>query len=133
MSGERLTHLTPGMPIVFGGDRVTHVSEALAAAFKAGDRLIVVQETGDLLHVPAESHAMAAAAVERAVQAFAAMNQVSDDQVSAFFVAFADRLAADEPWAAIAAANAEPTWRAPRRAGPFHDTAGCQRRGCGRR
>ena len=53
---EQLTQLTAGMPIPFGGDRVTHVSEALAAAFRAGDRLIVVQESGDLLHVPAATH-----------------------------------------------------------------------------
>ncbi len=34
MRVERLTKLAAGMPIPFGGDRVTHVSEALAAAFR---------------------------------------------------------------------------------------------------
>ncbi|VAV98398.1 hypothetical protein MNBD_ACTINO02-39, partial [hydrothermal vent metagenome] len=28
-----LDSLTPGMPIVYGGNKVTHVSEQLAAAF----------------------------------------------------------------------------------------------------
>ena len=50
MAGQ-LTNLTPGMAIPFGGDRVTVVSAELAAAFTAGDRLVVVQSTGDLLRI----------------------------------------------------------------------------------
>jgi len=107
MACERLTQLTAGTAIPFGGDRVTRVSDALAAAFRAGDRLIVVQESGDLLHVPADTHAIAAAAVDRAVEAFAAMGQVSDDAITAFFDDFARRLEADAGWTPIAAANAE--------------------------
>jgi glutamate-5-semialdehyde dehydrogenase len=107
MACERLDHLTAGMAIPFGGDRVTRVPEALAAAFKPGDRLIVVQESGDLLHVPAATHALASAAVGRAAEAFAAMGTIGDDAVSAFFDAFARRLEADDSWAPIAAANAE--------------------------
>ncbi|MFI4936539.1 MAG: aldehyde dehydrogenase family protein [Caulobacterales bacterium] len=95
------------MPVVFGGDRVTHVSAELARAFQPGDRLIVVQETGDLLHVTAEVHAIATAAVERAVAAFERMGAVADDKVSAFFANFADRLEDETAWAAIAAANAQ--------------------------
>ncbi|HUZ13949.1 MAG TPA: aldehyde dehydrogenase family protein [Caulobacteraceae bacterium] len=105
MTREPLLRLTAGMPIVFGGDRITHVPEALAAAFREGDRLIVVQETGDLLHVPAAVHAIAAAAMDRAVAAFAAMGGISDAQASAFFERFAALLEADEIWAPIAAAN----------------------------
>ena len=106
MSGYRLETLTAGMPVLFGGDRVTHVSEALAAVFKAGDRLIVVQETGDLLHVPADVHAIAASAVGEAADAFEALKRVDPGQVSAFFGRFARLLEQDETWAAIAAANA---------------------------
>ena len=62
MGCEQLTSLTAGMAIPFGGDRLTRVSDALAAAFRPGDRLIVVQETGELLHVPAAVHALATAA-----------------------------------------------------------------------
>jgi glutamate-5-semialdehyde dehydrogenase len=104
---EPLTSLTAGMAIPFGGDRVAHVSEALAAAFRAGDRLIVVQESGELLHVPAATHAIAAAAVGRASEAFGAMGFVSDEAITAFFDDFARRLEADASWAPIAAANAE--------------------------
>lgn len=112
MGRERLTRLVAGMPIPFGGDRVTYVPEALAAAFQPGDRLIVVQETGDLLHVPADVHASAAAAVGQAAEAFEAMRGVSQDKVSAFFEAFAALLESDKGWAPIAAANAEDVERA---------------------
>ncbi|HEY2710664.1 MAG TPA: aldehyde dehydrogenase family protein [Caulobacteraceae bacterium] len=94
------------MAIPFGGDRLTRVSEALAAAFRPGDRLIVVQETGDLLHVPAAVHAIATAAVDRAVGAFSQMGAISDAAISAFFDDFARRLGADDGWSPISAANA---------------------------
>ena len=100
-----LEQLTAGMPIVYGGNRVTHVSEELAQAFSPGDRLIVVQTTGDLLHVPADVWDIATGAVGRAAEAFAGMGTVTDDQVSAFYDAFAARLADDDSFAAIAAAN----------------------------
>ena len=106
MNEESLDQLTPGMAIPYGGDRVARVPAELAARFHAGDRLVVVQETGALLHVPAAQHAAAATAVERAARAFQAMGFVSDDQVSAFFEAFAARLEAGELWSVIAAANA---------------------------
>ncbi len=102
----RLETLAPGLPIVFGGDRVAHVDAALAAAFRPGDRLLVDADSGALLHVPAQEHQLAEAAVGRARDAFAAMGQVSDEAVTAFFEAFAARLADDACWATIAQANA---------------------------
>ena len=48
-----LLTLTPGMPVIYGGDRVASVSEELAIAFQPGDKLLVVQTTGDLLRIPA--------------------------------------------------------------------------------
>jgi glutamate-5-semialdehyde dehydrogenase len=101
-----LHELTPGMPIFYGGSHVTHVSETLAAQFQAGDRLLVVSETGDLLHVPAAEHAVAAQAVAQAWTAFGAMGQVADGQISRFFEEFAAHLEDDDTWALIAAANA---------------------------
>ncbi len=102
----RLEALVPGQAVPFGGDRVAFVSADLAAAFKAGDRLVVIQDAGDLLHVPAAEQAIASAAVGRASDAFAAMGEVSDAAVTQFFEAFATRLADDACWAAIARANA---------------------------
>ncbi len=102
---DRLTELTPGQPIVFGGSRVTYVSTGLAAAFAAGDRLVVDPLSGDLLHVPSAEHQRAVAAVERARDAFAGLAGCSDEQITAFFHAFADRLADDDTFASIRAAN----------------------------
>ena len=49
----RLESLQPGQAIVYGGDRVAYVTPELAAAFRAGDRLLVAPDSGSLLHVPA--------------------------------------------------------------------------------
>lgn len=100
-----LEQLTPGMPIVYGGNQVTEVSEALAARFRPGDHLIVVQSTGTLLHLPAAVRELARDAVGRAYAAFQRMGEVSDEQISRFFGAFAARLADDTSWQAIARAN----------------------------
>lgn len=108
----RLEALAPGQAIPFGGDRVTFVSPELAAAFKAGDRLVVVQDTGDLLHVPEAEQAAAARAVGRAAAAFARMGETSDAAITRFFDLFADRLADDAVWARIAEANAQDVERA---------------------
>ncbi len=102
---ELLQSLAAGMPIPFRGDRVTHVSAELAAAFAPGDRLVIVQDTGALLHVPANEAAIATAAVDAAVTAFAQMGTVSDDAITAFYEAFAARLESDDTFAAIAQAN----------------------------
>ncbi len=105
-SGGRLEALAPGQAIPFGGDRVAHVTPELAAAFRAGDRLVVVQDSGDLLHIPAREQAAAAGAVGRAAAAFARMGEVTDAAITAFFEAFAGRLEDETAWARIAEANA---------------------------
>ena len=107
-----LTSLTPGMPIVYGGDKVVTVSDDLASRFQAGDRLLIVQETGDLLHIPAADYGVASGAVTSAHAAFAAMSAVSDDAVTQFYALFADRLEADASWSAIARANEDDVERA---------------------
>lgn len=104
---EQLDHLEPGQAIPFGGNRLVRVSEALAAAFQPGDRLIVVDETGALLHIPAAEWDVATGAVDRAASAFAALGSVADEAISAFFDAFAARLADDTVFAPIAEANAD--------------------------
>lgn len=94
------------MAIPYGGDKVTHVSAELAEAFAEGDRLVVVQRTGDLLHIPAGVVAVAEEAVGAAVDAFSRMGTVSDEAISAFYEAFARRLEDDTVFAAVAEANA---------------------------
>jgi glutamate-5-semialdehyde dehydrogenase len=100
-----LLTLTPGQIIPYGGDQAAVVDDALALAFQSGDRLIVVQETGDLLRLPAATHALASEAVSRAAEAFQALGHVSDEAITAFFGAFAGRLADDAVWDMIAEAN----------------------------
>lgn len=103
---QPLERLEPGMAIVVGGDRVAVVDGALAEAFRPGDALIVVDETGDVLHVPADERAIARTAVDRAITAFHQMGSVSDEQISAFYEAFAGRLEDDATFGPIADANA---------------------------
>ncbi|HEY1928133.1 MAG TPA: aldehyde dehydrogenase family protein [Caulobacteraceae bacterium] len=113
MTGNgKLERLEAGTPIPFGGDKVAYVSAELAEAFSSGDRLIVLQTTGDLLHVSSAAHRMATRAVDRAVEAFAAMSRIDDERINAFFEAFAARLASPEAWAEIAKANAQDVERA---------------------
>ncbi len=106
MNSGVLETLTAGMAIPFGGDRIAVVSEELAASFRRGDRLIVEQRTGELLHVPAAVQQIASAAVDRAAAAFQRMGEVSDEAISAFFAAFAERLTDEFTWEMIVEANA---------------------------
>jgi glutamate-5-semialdehyde dehydrogenase len=101
-----LDSLESGERIVVGGDRFTTVTPELAAAFRPGDRLVVVHDTGDVLHIPRAEHEPVAAAVGRARQAFEALAEVSDDAITEFFEAFAVRLADDTSFAPVAVANA---------------------------
>ena len=103
---DRLDRLSPGQPIPFGGDRIAHVGEDLARAFRPGDRLLVLQDTGDLLRVPGQVQALAADAVGRARAAFHALSQATDAQIARFFDLFAARLESEADWTPIAAANA---------------------------
>ena len=107
-----LNELSAGMPVVFGGNKVTRVSAELARAFRRGDRLLVVEESGDLLHIPAEQYHVAEEAVGRACAAFAGMGAVPEAAISAFYEAFARRLEDDAVWAPILAANDDDVARA---------------------
>lgn len=103
---SELALLQAGQPIIFGGNQVTQVSKELADEFVAGDRLVVVDETGALLHIRAEDAQSAALAVSRAERAFAQMGATSDAAISTFFEAFAQNLADDQTFAPILEANA---------------------------
>ncbi|CAB4886667.1 unannotated protein [freshwater metagenome] len=103
---QSLLALQPGQLVPFGGDRVVAVSDTLAAAFRPGDRLVVVQDNGALLHIPSAEFDLVSAAVTAATDAFVALSEVSDDQITVFFAAFAELLANDMVFAQIAEANA---------------------------
>ena len=100
-----LTRLVEGQVLVYGGDKVTAVSAGLAEAFTAGDRLVIVQDTGDLLHVPQAEHQLVSAAVTRAVDAFSALAECTDGQITEFFERFADAVDDDSVFAVVLDAN----------------------------
>jgi glutamate-5-semialdehyde dehydrogenase len=102
---EILTSLEAGMPILIGGDRIVRVSTELAAKFRPGDKLIAVRKTGEILHVPQATDALAADAVSRAQAAFVAQGNADDDQFTAFYNDFAARLSDEETWSKISEAN----------------------------
>ena len=102
---EQLEHLTAGMPFVYGGDKVVRVPTELADAFQAGDRLVVVQMNGDLLHIPESEWETASDAVGTAYEAFRQMGAVTDDQISAFYLSFAAHLEDDSAFESIRSAN----------------------------
>lgn len=101
----RLTRLAAGQQLVYGGDRVAVVSDQLAADFADGDRVVVDPSTGAILHIPADVHELAGVAVGRARDAFAGLALCADEQITRFFLDFADRLADDAEFAAIGSAN----------------------------
>ncbi|PIE33989.1 MAG: glutamate-5-semialdehyde dehydrogenase [Ilumatobacter coccineus] len=105
-ASARLDHLEVGQVIPYGGNRVAIVDADLAAAFAPGDRIVVDPSTGEILHISQADHDTVAASVTQAVDAFAALGACTDDQITRFFHEFAQRLADDESFAEIAAANA---------------------------
>jgi glutamate-5-semialdehyde dehydrogenase len=100
-----LVGLDAGQLVPFGGDRVAVVSAELAQAFTSGDRLVVVQDSGALLHIPHAEHTLVRSAIDRATHAFNALASVTDAQISAFFEAFAVALEDVDVFAQIKAAN----------------------------
>src|SRR3712207_9448185 len=89
---NELTHMEPGMPILYGGNKLARVPDEIAERFRPGDRLLVVQRTGEILHVPQAQWEIAASAVRRALEAFHALGAAGDDRITAFYEAFASRL-----------------------------------------
>ena len=81
------------------------VDEALAAAYRPGDRLVANAVAG-LLHIPEAELGHAARAVDAAATAFAAMRTVPDEAILTFYEGAAEALADDRVWRRIAEANA---------------------------
>jgi len=94
------------MTLIVGGDTAVTVSQALAETFRAGDALIAVPDTGELLHIQQADRIAARDAVTAAVNAFAALGDVDDAALDTFYAAFAAYLADDDVFALVLAANA---------------------------
>jgi glutamate-5-semialdehyde dehydrogenase len=102
-----LTSLEAGTPILFGGNKLLKVPAELAERFRAGDSVVVVEASEELLLIPADERAVAEAAVSRAHDAFGALAAASDDQISQFYREFAARLEDDGLWSQIQKVNDE--------------------------
>ena len=109
---NELTELTPNMQLVYGGNRIATVTPKLANAFKSGDRLIIVQTTGDLLHIPAEAWNIANEAVSDAYNAFKKMGSITNQQISNFYEIFAQHLEEENSFEPIIRANEKDVLRA---------------------
>lgn len=103
---NELTELTAGMPLIYNGNCVTYIPQELASKFQAGDRVVIVNTTGDLLHIPSSEQKIAANAVAGAADAFTQMSSVSDIQITHFFDLFSQLLETDDIWLSISDANA---------------------------
>ncbi len=93
-----------GMQLLFDGNKLARVPDAIVERFQPGDRLLVTQ-SGAVLHIPVAAADLASEAVGLARAAFAALATVDDAAITDFFGQFADRLADDAVWSRIAAAN----------------------------
>ena len=100
-----LDSLVEGQRIPFGGNRWSAVSAQLAQEFHAGDSLVVVQDSGDLLHIPASVAGIANTAVTNAQLAFAQLAAIEANQISKFFDSFATNLENEEIFHQIKIAN----------------------------
>eukprot|EP00927_Polykrikos_kofoidii_P050322 TRINITY_DN4422_c0_g1_i1.p1 TRINITY_DN4422_c0_g1~~TRINITY_DN4422_c0_g1_i1.p1 ORF type:complete len:533 (-),score=109.93 TRINITY_DN4422_c0_g1_i1:74-1600(-) len=108
MASQRLLELdsvSAGDRILIGGDHFVRVTAEIAEKFKVGDALLVVENTGELLHLPAAERRATAEAVGRAQAAFVQMGTVTDGQISRFFDLFASRLDDEAVWSKIVQAN----------------------------
>lgn len=101
----RLVALEAGQKIPFGGSRWAEVTPELAAAFAPGDHLVVVQDSGDLLHVPQAVVELTARAVEDARQGFVDLQATSSEAITGFFESFARNLESEEVFGHVVAAN----------------------------
>ena len=100
-----LDSLTEGQRIPFGGTHWTSVSAQLAQDFRTGDRLVVVQENGDLLHIPGSVAEIADVAVTNARQAFTDLATIDPIHITDFFGSFAANLQNEDIFSKIKIAN----------------------------
>ena len=100
-----MNELTPGATLLSPDGMALTVGADLAAAYRPGDRL-VANPAGALMRIPAPELATARVAVDAAVRAFAAMHDVPDDAIVAFYGHAAAALEDDALWDEIARINA---------------------------
>lgn len=101
---EKVVSLEVGQRILCG-NRWIRVTQDLADSFQAGDSLIALQESGELLRITANDLDIANSAVLDAASAFTSLSKVSDQQISHFYEKFAEYLNDDDLFAKVREAN----------------------------
>ena len=96
--------LTPGTTLLGPDGGLCTVDDALAAAFRPGDR-VVPDGRGGLLHIPAAEKERARSAVDDALASFGAMHAVGADAIATFYHHAAAALRDDDVWREIADVN----------------------------
>ncbi|MEE3183107.1 MAG: glutamate-5-semialdehyde dehydrogenase, partial [Pseudomonadota bacterium] len=99
-----LDELKPDSLIIAANGEAFRVSKTLAAAFQPGDLVIPNPQHG-LLHLSNAERQIVDQTVSQSVAAFAAMQHVTDDQITDFFHAFSAALKDDKIWESIQTIN----------------------------
>jgi len=103
---SQLTSLPRGTQLLFGGDQLIAVPDAIADRFQPGDSVVIAEATLEVLLIPKREKQLATDQVTRALNAFEVVRSASDASIASFFELFATRLADDTIWRAIEEANA---------------------------
>lgn len=112
---RQLEKVTAGERLLVGGDRYATISPELAAGFRPGDSILIVESSGEILHLPRAERAITDTAVTRARAAFMQMGTVTDDHISEFFEVFAGQLENPSTWERVLEANRHDLERAQQR------------------
>ena len=107
-SDLRWTHgaavkLQPHDRVLIGGELVEIGSE-IANAFLDGDRLIATTSAG-ILHIPKSDSDLVSSCINRSIEAFYALGDVTDSQIKSFYEGFARRLQDEAIFSQIREAN----------------------------
>ena len=102
----QLTTLPRGTQLLFGGDQLITVPDAIADRFQPGDSVVIAEATLEVLLIPKAERQLATDQVTRALDAFSVVRSASDASIARFFELFAARLADDAIWRAIEDVNA---------------------------
>ena len=95
--------LQPHDRVLIGGELVEIGSE-IANAFLDGDRLIATTSAG-ILHIPKSDSDLVSSCINRSIEAFYALGDVTDSQIKSFYEGFARRLQDEAIFSQIREAN----------------------------
>lgn len=92
MTPENSNRVLGASDRIIVGPQLLVVGEQLASAFVAGDRLLGIVDSGEILHIPGRDIQLVGESVGRASAAFQALQAVSVEAISSFFEYFAGML-----------------------------------------